>query len=204
MPEYTFDTSTGHYVDEDGNEVSDLRLYELTIEAAAVAADALADIALRQQRGELSASAMVDEFMTVLTPQVIGVYALGVGGLERLTADDYERITQYLSEQREYATGFADAIAAGDLSDEYVQTRAGLYASAQRAIFERARAAGFEIELPQYPADGQTLCKANCRCRLEFARGDNAVLVHWRLVSSENCDDCIALSNDWNPLRIEI
>ena len=35
---------------------------------------------------------------------------------------------------------------------------------------EQAKAAGFDIELPEYPADGSQICKARCRCRWEIER----------------------------------
>jgi hypothetical protein len=60
------------------------------------------------------------------------------------------------------------------------------------------------------PRDGQTKCRTNCKCRLDFKyeRDENgavtAVLVYWRLRPAEHCSDCLDLSRTWNPLRKEI
>jgi hypothetical protein len=66
------------------------------------------------------------------------------------------------------------------------------------------------IKLPQVPRDGQTRCRTNCRCRLEIAYERDAdgaivaVLVWWKLSPAEHCEDCLALSREWNPRRFPV
>jgi len=88
-------------------------------------------------------------------------------------------------------------------SEKYLEWRSQLYGGAARGAFYNGLAMGL---LPQVPGDGQTACRTNCKCVLEFEEGETEglLLVFWRLTPAEHCDDCVALSQEWNPYELQL
>ena len=102
-------------------------------------------------------------------------------GLSRAERND---LKARVAEQFKYYDKFAAQ--AGDMSDAAVAARAGMYASAVKGTYYGARYPG----LNQYPGDGSTACKVNCKCSLD-EREDG---IHWILNPAEHCDDCQAMA----------
>lgn len=138
-------------------------------------------------------------------------FVLGKGGDPRLIGRrEYLQLGPELKRQYAYLNRFAADIqgAAGEgKSLQFAVERARLYARSTQAMMWKS---AIPVRLPQVPRDGQTQCRTNCRCRLEYRyeRGSEgaivAVLVYWRLSPSEHCVDCIDLSREWNPKRFVI
>lgn len=137
-------------------------------------------------------------------------YASGVGGLDNLTPEDVRRIQQKIAEQEQYLENWVGelAVQAADgteVSRGRVLQRAMLYAgNANSTYYEGAQAAIGMPPLPQYPGDGQTECRTNCKCTLRITKlpGNGNFDVTWVLATAEHCIDCVRLAADWNPLRI--
>lgn len=130
-------------------------------------------------------------------------YMLASGGRNAMTQADYGRVGRVLRDQYAFLNIFAESILTGDLSEAQIRARANLYANSSNASFERGRAASFGLELPAYPSDGATECRANCKCSWSVAEEDGKYLAYWRLSPAEHCDDCLSNAALWNPLVVE-
>ncbi|HLF28213.1 MAG TPA: hypothetical protein VJG32_17930 [Anaerolineae bacterium] len=118
-----------------------------------------------------------------------------------------EVVSEYLAAQRNYLDRWiADirqlrALPGGPY-------RAQMYAQSAEQVYQRAymRARGEKAQLPDlpaYPKDGSTRCRANCHCRWEIKRvSDTEYHAIWKLQPGENCEDCLRRAKEWNPLRI--
>lgn len=69
----------------------------------------------------------------------ISQYALGKGGIHRMTQRDYGLIGQRLKEQYKYLRGFSEDLKAGKLSEAQFRQRLNLYAADTRHAYELAR-----------------------------------------------------------------
>lgn len=136
-------------------------------------------------------------------------YITGKGGdPAHIQATDYLALGPELRSQYQYLSKFAraiDAAAQQGKSLNFAVQRAKLYAKSTQAIFWQS---AIPVRLPQYPRDGNTACRGNCKCRLrlQYEYGDGgevvATLVWWQLSPAEHCEDCLTLARTWNPLRL--
>lgn len=133
-------------------------------------------------------------------------YELAIGGRENMTPADYGRLGGILQEQYRYLQGFADDLAAGRLSPSQAMYRARMYINSSTQAFERARAAGFGLTLPQYPGDGGTQCLTNCKCQwdIQFDEKEFAFNCYWRLGYAEHCPDCLDAAKIYSPYVVQI
>lgn len=138
-------------------------------------------------------------------------YALGRGGVHVMGPDDWNAIDAHVRDQMRYLTRFSRDVADGKLSERQVAARSQLYAHSSRQVFERGRAAAFDIRLPVYPADGGTACKMRCHCHWEIriesiravSRGQR-IVASWRLGAAEHCPDCIARAITYRAYTVTI
>jgi len=172
------------------------------------------ELARRVRRGDLTAAewelAMRDEIRDLHVAAAV----IAKGGDRRaLTWSDWGRVGAECKKQYRYLHGFAQTLersamnaltGMGDLlSQAYMSWRSNLYAGAGKASYYQGKALGM---LPQVPGDGQTACRTNCACYLQFEEGDYPWIVNvfWRLTPAEHCEDCIALAASWNPYVLEL
>lgn len=112
-----------------------------------------------------------------------------------LSKAERDEIRRAVAGQVPYLRGFAADVVAGRLSDAQIAARAGLYAGATRASYERSRWTG--KGLPGYPADGGTACLVNCKCSWVERDGK----MYWELGAAEHCPDCESRAARWRPWR---
>lgn len=137
-------------------------------------------------------------------------FVTGKGGLAtEVNTSDYLALGPELRRQYKYLARFARVIDAASQQGKpltFAVERSKLYARSTQAIFWKS---AIPVQLPQYPRDGQTVCRGNCKCRLriqyEYDEDGRqvAVLVWWQLSPAEHCEDCLDLARSWNPLRLE-
>jgi len=159
-------------------------------------AASLADKSLSVQAWEV---AMREAVKTAIGAQ----YVYGRGGLNTMDQADWGRAGSMTKEAYGYLRGFAEQIAAGELSEKQINARAALYLNSTVNAYERGRGASFGIALPVYPADGGTACLANCRCRWEITETKAEIRATWVLnASAEHCADCEARASTYSPYTI--
>lgn len=163
------------------------------VSAAAVIAarDALADdyatqfrsLSLLYTSGAVTANAWADLFTGLLVEAIAHGYLFGRGGMERMSAPDWERITEAYSKQLDYAKNFIAEVeakienrpdgtsVAEALEDAAPSTaaRSELYAGSVVESYEQGQVAAVSenrgvLTMPVYPADGGTQCRSRCRC----------------------------------------
>jgi len=124
--------------------------------------------------------------------------AFAAGGVENVTPEGIARLEATLAKEAEFLTEFAEGVSNGSVSELQARARAKQYAQAMEQSYWNewgdglANTAQFS-HLPlltQSPGDGQTQCRGNCQCILEFTDSG----INWLLFPAENCDDFLALA----------
>jgi len=159
------------------------------------------------------------DFYSLMAREVKGEYLrqymLGRGGRAQMTQADWGSIGGMLKEQyNPYLKNFVNEIAQGRLSEGQIRARARMYINSAREAFERANArarSDGQLELPAYPADGQTVCLTNCNCNWDIVEvyDENGVLVGWDCTwivnhAVENCPDCLDNEAKWAPYEARL
>jgi len=171
----------------------------------------MAAITQRFVDGQIDLPKWVDEMKVELRRGNYEQLVTGKGGdRSQLDRKEYLQLGPELKRQYAYLNRFAadvEARAAAGQSLQFAVERAKLYARSTQAMMWRA---AIPVKLPQVPRDGQTRCRTNCRCRLDYTYERDAdgaivaVLVWWKLNPAEHCEDCLALAREWNPKRFPI
>jgi hypothetical protein len=138
-------------------------------------------------------------------------FVAGRGGIrEGIKRTDYLRLGPELKKQYGYLRKFAAVIQKASSNANpltFAVERAKLYGKSTQAMFWHS---AVPVKLPQVPRDGKTRCRTNCKCRLVIRHERDpqgnivAVLVYWKTGIAEHCQDCLKLSREWNPLRVEV
>ncbi len=177
------------------------RLLNQYLDAQKAAVD---NLSAQVESGDLDLYDWVQKMRLELRQTYWTAYVLGKGGMGQMYEADTLVLSTLLREQYRYLNDFASSFGEGDLSMAQVAARARLYIASARRAFERARVAARGMpELPQYPGDGNTRCGVNCLCTLRFVEFDDHWEVYWERHASESCEDCVGLSEQWNPLVVE-
>lgn len=134
---------------------------------------------------------------------LIAEYIYGRGGIEAMTAADRTHLQTLLTEQRRYWRAFMREARTGELSTEQIGARSQMYHHASTGFYERARARSWEIELPAYPGDGNTVCLSRCRCRWVIRRRKDRIEATWEATVNP-CPDCEQNANTWAPYTVRL
>ena len=130
-------------------------------------------------------------------------YMLARGGRNTMFQTDLDALSEIIKDQFGYLQQFGEEIRAGNLSASQITARSELYMETSTRAHEQAKAASFDIELPEYPADGSQICKARCRCRWEIVEKKDTIEAFWLLnVAAKHCDSCLSNAAKWAPYTI--
>ena len=166
-------------------------------------------LARRVQVGEITPRQFEAAMRDLVAEVHIASYAAGRSGRwQDIEAAEWRRVERTLEQQFAFLRGFRDWVAeTPEVSEARIYQRSRLYGAASRQSFERGALAeiGLTCELPAYPGDGTTDCRANCVCRwsvrvLSTARGDYDA--SWRMGAAEHCRQCRRRSRAWKGLRV--
>ena len=131
-------------------------------------------------------------------------YMLARGGRNAMFQTDLDALSEIIKEQFDYLQKFGEEVRAGNLSAKQITARSELYMETSTRAHEQAKAASFDIELPEYPADGNQICKARCRCRWEIEEKKDYIEAFWLLnVAAKHCDTCLSNAAKWAPYTIQ-
>ena len=131
-------------------------------------------------------------------------YMLARGGRNAMFQTDLDALSEIIKDQFGYLQQFGEEIRAGKLSASQITARSELYMESSTRAHEQAKAASFDIELPEYPADGSQICKARCRCRWEIVEKKDTIEAFWLLnVAAKHCDSCLSNAAKWAPYTIQ-
>ena len=131
-------------------------------------------------------------------------YMLARGGRNAMFQTDLDALAEIIKDQFGYLQQFGEEIRAGNLSASQIKARSELYMESSTRAHEQAKAASFDIELPEYPADGNQICKARCRCRWEIDEKKDTIEAFWLSnVAAQHCDSCLSNAAKWAPYTIQ-
>lgn len=131
-------------------------------------------------------------------------YMLARGGRNAMFQTDLDVLTEIIKDQFDYLQQFGEEVRAGRLSAKQITARSELYIEASTHAHEQAKAASFDIQLPQYPGDGNQDCNVRCRCRWEIDEKKDTIEAFWLLnVAAKHCDTCLSNAARWAPYTIE-
>ena len=131
-------------------------------------------------------------------------YMLARGGRNAMFQTDLDALSDIIKEQYDFLQQFGEEVRAGNLSASQITARSELYMESSTRAHEQAKAASYDIELPEYPADGNQICRARCRCRWEINVLEDKVEAYWLLnVAAKHCDSCLSNAAKWAPYTIQ-
>ena len=156
---------------------------------------------------EISIQRWIRDIRWSLVKGVSAQYLLGSGGKNTIGDYDLLKIRNFITGQWSFLQKFGEEIAGGELSGAQVLSRIQMYGEASTHGYEQAKAKTHNVDLPEYPADGNQDCYSKCRCHWEIrddANDPEFKLCYWRLnPRAEHCNVCIANAREYNPLKIE-
>lgn len=153
--------------------------------------------------GKLRSGQWAVQMRQTVRATYIDQYAAARGGIGNLGPADLKALSGMLNKQWDYLLQFQQDLNAGKLSLGQAQARARMYVESASQAFERGKTASYGMpDLPAYPGDGQTVCRANCRCHWQIEDVGNAWACSWKLGAAEHCPDCIGNAGHWNPLML--
>lgn len=152
--------------------------------------------------GSISVEMWEAEMRQRIKKSATAEYMLGRGGINAMTPADQRAIQTVLDGQYDYLSRFAGEI--DGMSASQIRARSQLYFESTRQMHERGKASAWNVEayLPVHPGDGETRCRANCKCSWEFEDTKTATYCYYRLNAAEHCEDCIDRAVRYNPFIV--
>ena len=164
----------------------------------------------------------------------LALWLFGSGGYNTMDSTSLVVLVDTLRVQYDYLTAFGQAILQGNrpeapsgvfpfgkqrqhislytprsLQRQGVINRSTLYVESGTASGERGKAVSyrrFTDELPEYPGDGNQICRTRCRChwRFNFNTSDRSFYhAFWRLnARAKHCNTCLGNAVQWSPLTV--
>ena len=200
--QWVFDQAKKVYNKVRGGSVSHDNVIEWRDDYTSQVADISTRLANDLLNGKINVQQWTLNFREELKTAYINQYRLGRGGTDAMTQADWGRIGRQLRDQYQYMNNFAAQIARGDLTASQIEARMKLYFNSATQMYERGQATSAGLILPQYPGDGRTQCRTNCKCQWNISEYDDRWDCTWKLNPAEHCPDCIGNSQRWNPLVI--
>jgi len=204
MPDsWVWDDAVKRYRSPTGQFISVKQLIPLRDEFLANRMSIVNNLADQLATGKISVQQWVLNMRSEIKIAYMTEYELGIGGRNMMTFADFGRVGGQLKNQYQYLNNFAAEISQGKLSPAQIQMRSRMYIDSATQSFERARSASMGMpRLPAYPGDGQTACRANCKCNWKIVERTVGWDCYWQLGVAEHCDDCVSNASRWNPLYI--
>ena len=187
-----------------GAAVTENRLKDLRDQFISRHSSALQRFTSQLRDGELTVQELTLALRRMIKKAYLTEYALARGGMNALTVADVGDVARHVRRQWEFLQNFMEQTRNGELSVAQIRSRARLYVHSATQAFERAHAANYGVELPEYPADGNQICLSNCKCHWRIVRNDDGSIdAHWLVnVAAEHCESCRENAAKWNPYTI--
>lgn len=201
MSRWRWDAKRREYIADDGRVIGPDALLAIRDGLADGFEEIATDIVMRHASGEITATQFEGEFRAFIDEATWAQYLLGRGGANAATTDDFETMARLIADQLGYAEQFAASLFAGELTPDAASARAELYAGATVSAFEQGMAAAYDgIDLPDYPAAGNTSCLSRCRCFWTIDEFPDRYEATWNTVGDGAvCPECAANGQRWAP-----
>lgn len=184
-----------------GTFVGEAKMLQLRDQYIDARKDAVNTLATQLANREITIQQWTDAMRQEIKTNMINEYLLAHGGRNSMTQADWGRVGQMVQTQYRFLDNFAAE--AGDMSEKAIAARSRMYVEASSQAFERGKVLARGMpDLPAYPGDGSTACRANCACGWEIHETAEAWLCYWTLGAAEHCPDCLSRASQWAPLVI--
>jgi hypothetical protein len=203
--EWLYSLEKHQYVNaKTGRKLTPKQLTKIRDSFIKVREDSARALAERLASGEITQAAFEDAFRASVAETFAAQQALGAGGFENLAKlpGEVQQLETMLTKQIPFADQFMQDMKAGLLSNDEIAQRAALYQGSSVEAFEKANASDAGVgDLPYWPGDWGTVCKAGCRCSWEietvFEGEDEVTYVTWQTEEDGAvCEDCQQRGND--------
>lgn len=200
---WTFDATRRQYVSPSGRKLTPKATAQLRNNFAAARSEIARTMAEQLNAGTMTTAEFAAQFEVFIQDTMTASYLAGRGGANAVIDSDLDAILKLIDDQMGFADAFTKEIA--NLSPEEIANRASLYGDAAINGFEQGNGASHGADLPGYPGDWQTSCKAGCRCYWEITTtSDNKTTYRWITASDSTvCEECAQRGRDWNPWEPE-
>lgn len=201
MADYTYDPVRRRYLAPNGKVVSLEVVRALRDRWADIQADVIRGFAANVETGVWSLAEFEVATRAWLGETIGAGYQLGRGGSGMMSVDDAFELARLISNQTRYMERLIADKQGNLISDAQFGVRAEMYAGAAIEAFEvgQARSSG-GLDLPCYPADGDTSCMMSCRCYWEIEDVGDAWEAYWVTVGDERvCPECEERGQMYNP-----
>ena len=160
-------------------------------------------LSLRLASGEEPINGWLEAFREEIFHTSIAQFLLGRGGRYNLSSTDEILLSVINLTQFEYLQGFAESLLAGELTEAQLLNRTRTYIEASTNSYERGKTAARDLELPEYPGDGNQICRSNCRCHWKISETEDTWNCSWTLdPQAQHCDSCLGNASQWSPLIV--
>jgi hypothetical protein len=168
MSDWRWDAPVNRYRDaETGRFLSRDAALEFVNQSVRESINVTGSYAASVAGGKMSPGDWEQRMRDEIKGEYIRQYLLGHGGRETMSKSDWGKIGSMIKEQYTYLKGFANEVAAGNLTDAQIAQRSAMYINSGREAFEKANAL--------------------------IAKKAGYIQVHWNVDPSvENCEDCLA------------
>ena len=188
-----------------GANITDIRRIELRDAYIQKQLPAIRRLVNQLGNGEITVQEYLLSIRRHIKKTYLGEWLLGKGGVNAMTANDVRLVGIHVHRQYEFLQNFVEQIRNGELSVAQIRSRTEMYIHSATQAYERGQASSYDVDLPEYPGDGNQLCLSRCKCRWEIVRTDTEIQAHWLVnIAVEHCESCRNNTAKWNPLRIPI
>ena len=150
--------------------------------------------------GKVSVQGFVSRMRRIIKNSYLEQWALSRGGINAMTSNDLITLSLHTQRQHEFLQRFAEQISEGELSYPQIRNRSEMYVHSSTQSAERGKASSFNIDLPEYPGDGNQICISRCKCRWEIVDDDTLLVAYWLLnFAAEHCESCRINAAQWKP-----
>lgn len=185
---------------------------DLALQTASASGDMVENLCNQLINDQLRLDHWQELMRQAIKNEHLAQYMAGRGGKAQMTPRDYGILGYILKVQYRFLDGFAQDIAAGNMTPAQIIARARMYIDNAHQSFWRGRTEAFGMpELPSYPARGDTECLTNCRCEWQIVeeRDPSGALLGWNATwvldpkaAEVHCSNCPDLATYWKPLWV--
>ena len=162
-----------------GANITDIRRIELRDAYIQKQLPAIRRLVNQLGNGEITVQEYLLSIRRHIKKTYLGEWLLGKGGVNAMTANDVRLVGIHVHRQYEFLQNFVEQIRNGELSVAQIRSRTEMYIHSATQAYERGQASSYDVDLPEYPGDGNQLCLSRCKCRWEIVRTDTEIQAHW-------------------------
>lgn len=198
---YRYDPDLRTYIGPSGHPISIAVIRALRDKWADIQADVMRDFVGHVADGSWTLAEFEAAARVWLGETITAGYQLGRGGAGMMSYDDVFELARLISNQARHMEQLIAKKESGLLSPAQFGARAEMAAGSAVHAFEVGQGAAADgLDLPGYPADGDTSCLLNCRCFWSIEEFEDRYEATWVTVGDGVvCPECEQRGDAWAP-----